>query len=239
MPISTALNGPALPSAKLWPQVPWEPPRERSSHPSSNSMSADDMTLLQRWRGGDRQAGDALIRRHYAFAFGIAKHRLGNDDAAAEATQHAMMVVVQKRDVIETDFQAYLTKVVYFSILSQTKRREHEPLDDQEPPRSSQRGAVSILAEREEEKLLVKALRSMSIDDQLLFYYQFVGDHTRTEIAELLQIAPNRTYVHIHRAKQRLQRQVEQFRMSPVRQSTLGGLDTWLASLHDKVQASE
>lgn len=197
-------------------------------------MTTDDMTLLQHWRAGDRKAGDVLIRRHYAFAFGIAKHRLGRDDAAAEATQHAMLVVVQKRDAINTDFQAYLRKVVYFSVLSQTKRRAHEALEGDEAPAMPRHGASSMLAEREEEKLLVKALRSMSIEDQLLFYYDFVGDQSRTELAQLLEIAPEKIYAHIHRAKQRLRKQLETFRDSSVRQSTMGGLETWLASVHGK-----
>jgi RNA polymerase sigma factor (sigma-70 family) len=197
-------------------------------------MTIDDMTLLQQWRAGDRHAGDALIRRHYGYAYGIAKHRLGHDDAAAEATQHAMLVVVQKRDSIATDFRAYLKKVVYFSVLSQTKRREHEPLDGEEAPHTPRRGASSVLAGREEEKLLVKALRSMSIDEQLLFYYDFVGDQSRTELAELLEIPPARIYARISGAKQRLREQLEGFRDSPVRQSTVGGLDSWLASIHGK-----
>ncbi len=201
-------------------------------------MTTDDMTLLQKWRAGDRQAGDVLIRRHYAYAYGIAKHRLGRDDAAAEATQHAMLVVVQKRDSIATDFRAYLNKVVYFSVLSQTKRREHEPLDAEEAPHTPRRGASSVLAGREEEKLLVKALRSMSIDDQLLFYYDFVGEQSRTELAQLLKIPAARIYARVRSAKQRLKEQLEGFHDSPVRQSTVGGLDTWLASIHGKAPDS-
>jgi RNA polymerase sigma factor (sigma-70 family) len=200
-------------------------------------MQPDDMTLLRQWREGDLQAGDALIRRHYTYAYRIAKRRLGHDDDAAEATQHALTVVVQKRDAIDTDFRRYLTKVVYFSVLSQTKRREHEPLQGDERDTGSPRGASTMMAQREEEKLLVKALRSLSIDDQLLFYFDFVGNNSRTEIAELLGLSPKGVYKRVHAAKQCLRKQLESFRDSPVRQSTLGGLDTWLKSLHEKAPA--
>jgi RNA polymerase sigma factor (sigma-70 family) len=197
-------------------------------------MTTDDMTLLQQWRAGNRRAGDVLIRRHYAHAYSIAKRRLGQDDAAAEATQHAMLVVVQKRDTITTDFRRYLEKVVVFSVLSQTKRRDHDPLEGDEAPIMPRPGASSVLAEREEEKLLVKALRSASIDDQLLFYYDFVSDQSRSELADLLEIEHDKIYAHLHRAKQRLLKQLAGFRDSPVKQSTVGGLDTWLASVHGK-----
>ena len=197
-------------------------------------MTTDDMTLLQQWRTGNRRAGDVLIRRHYAYAYAIAKRRLGQEDAAAEATQHAMLVVVQKRDKITTDFRRYLEKVVVFSVLSQTKRRDHEPLEGDEGAKTPRPGASSVLAEREEEKLLVKALRSMSIDDQLLFYFDFVGDQNRSELAELLEIEPGKIFGHVHRAKQRLLKLLAGFRDSPVKQSTVGGLETWLASVHGK-----
>lgn len=197
-------------------------------------MTTDDMTLLQQWRAGNRRAGDVLIRRHYAYAYSIARRRLSQDDAAAEATQNAMLVVVQKRDAITTDFRRYLEKVVVFSVLSQTKRRAHEPLEGDEGAKTPRPGASSVLAEREEEKLLVKALRSMSIDDQLLFYFDFVGDQSRHELASLLEIEPEKIYGHVHRAKQRLLERLAGFRDSSVKQSTVGGLETWLASVHGK-----
>jgi hypothetical protein len=74
----------------------------------------------------------------------------------------------------------------------------------------------------------------MTIDDQLLFYYDFVGDQSRTELAELLAIEQGKIFGHVHRAKQRLLKLLAGFRDSPVKQSTVGGLETWLASVHGK-----
>ena len=202
-------------------------------------MTDDDMTLLQRWRTGDLQAGDALIRRHYRYALGIARKRLVRDDDAVEATQHAMTVVVQRRDEIDTDFRKYLGKVVYFSALTQTKRRDHDPLGRDEGGAATARGAATAVAQKEEEKLIVKALRSLPIDDQLVFYYDCVGDKTRGELAELLGVSDKQIYKHVNRAKKRLRERLESYRDSPVRQSTLGGLETWLASVHRKAPADD
>lgn len=202
----------------------------------------DDMTLLRKWRAGDRRAGDHLIRRHYAYALGLAKRRLSNEDHAVEAAQHAMTVLVQKQDVIEEDFRKYLGKVVYFSVLTQTKRRHHEPLQDDAAAPAPPRGASTMLAAKEEEKLLVKALRSVSIDDQLVFYYKFPTEkdpaaekRKRTEIAELLELTPTQIDRRFDHAKKRVRKKLEELRDSPARQSTLGGLETWLASMHGKL----
>ena len=202
----------------------------------------DDMTLLRKWRAGDRRAGNDLMRRHYGYALGLAKRRLANEDDAIEAAQNAMTVLVQKQDVIEEDFRKYLGKVVYFSVLTQTKRRQHEPLASDAGAATPPRGASTMLAAKEEEKLLVKALRSVSIDDQLVFYYKFPTErdppdekHKRAEIAALLELTPAQIDRRFHHAKQRVRKRLESFRDSPVRQSTLGGLETWLASMHGRV----
>lgn len=229
------------------------------------SIDVDDIELLRSWRAGDRQAGDVLIRRHYGYALEQAKRRLGNEDDAVEATQHAMTVLVQKQDALgrveeikderkgeETrsratrppPFRAYLAKVVYYSVLTQTKRRakqrRHQPHEDDEGrPGTLPRGAATALAEKEEEKLMIKAMRSLPIDDQLVFYYEFVSEKKRTEIAELLELSPKHIYKRVHSAKKRLKERLRVFRSSPVRQSTLGGLETWLQSMHARALERE
>ncbi len=195
----------------------------------------DDMELLQRWREGDLQAGDVLIRRHYAWAYTQARRRLSDDDAAAEATQHAMSVIVQKHEEITTDFRSYLRKVVYFCALSQTQGHRHRPLAEEPAPSQSQRTAASVVIGQQQVRLMIKALRTLPTDDQLLFYYDFVGDHSRTEIAQLLGLAPQHIYARVHRAKRRLRARLEAYEASSVCLSTQGGLETWLASVHRRV----
>lgn len=219
-----------------------EPPEETPHEGDLAMTDHHDMTLLRKWRAGDLQAGDVLIRRHYAYALGLAERRLSNRDDAVEATQNAMAVLVHKRDVIEEDFRKYLGKVVYFSVLTQTKRRPHEPLQDDAAAPVPPRGASTMLAEKEEEKLLVKALRSVSIDDQLVFYYKLATEEDplakkqkRAEIAALLELTPAQIDRRFDHAKKRVRKKLESFRDSPVRQSTLGGFDTWLASMHGKL----
>jgi RNA polymerase sigma-70 factor (ECF subfamily) len=227
----------------------------------------DDITLLRKWRTGDRQAGNVLIRRHFAYALGIAKRRLRNDDDANDAALHAMEVLVQKQGIVEQiekieqkrrgeinesargksipPFRAYLSRVVYFSALNQFRdrqRRHYESLHGDEANPKSTRGASTLVGQKEEEKLLVKALRSLSIDDQLVFYYKFTTEkdpaaekHKRTEIAEILELTPTQIDRRFHHAKRRARKRLEVFRDSPVGQSTLVGLETWLKSMHAKL----
>lgn len=197
----------------------------------------DDMQLLARWRNEDTEAGEALIRRYYGQAVGFARKKLGPyAGAAADVAHDSFQVLVQRRDDINTDFRAYLFRVVFLTVLGYRRRRRTEPLDDPVDPgiaRSSRRGS-SLLTRKEEIKLLVKALRSLSIEDQLVFYYDFVGDGPRADLAKILDIHPAKVYNRVYEAKRRLRKAIDRLADPSVRQSTLGGLDTWLASIHGK-----
>jgi RNA polymerase sigma-70 factor, ECF subfamily len=194
----------------------------------------DDLELLRRWREGDCDAGDALIRRHYAYALRIARKRLGPGDAAVEATQQAMEILVQKHETITTNFRGYLARVVSFCALRQSTRRQHEPYEGDEPDPSPPPGAATFIEGREEAKLLVAALRSLSITDQLLLYYDYRDDRSRSELAELLEIPTSSIYGRLSKAGARLRKRLEAFRESPERQKTIGGLETWLRSMQRK-----
>jgi RNA polymerase sigma-70 factor (ECF subfamily) len=194
----------------------------------------DDLELLRLWREGDRDAGDTLLRRHYGYALRIARKRLADEDAAVEATQQAMETLVLKREEIKTHFRGYLAKVVAICALRQSTRRQHEPYDGDEPAVDAPPGAATFIDGREEARLLVVALRSLSIDDQLLLYYDYRDDRSRSELAELLEIPKTSIYSRLSKAGRRLQERLESFRESPARQKTLGGLETWLQSMARK-----
>jgi RNA polymerase sigma factor (sigma-70 family) len=194
----------------------------------------DDLELLHRWREGDRDAGDALIRRHYRYALGIARKRLGSGDAAVEVTQQAMEILVQKHERIKTNFRGYLARVVSLCALRQATGRRYEPYEGDEPDLAPPPGAATFIEGREEAKLLVVALRALSTSDQLLLYYDYRDDRSRSELAELLEIPETSIYGRLSKAGKRLQKRLEGFRESPERQNTLGGLATWLQSMERK-----
>jgi RNA polymerase sigma factor (sigma-70 family) len=191
----------------------------------------DDLMLLQRWREGERTAGDALIRRHYASAYRLALKLLGGDtDGAQEVSQSAFETLLHKRDAIEVNVKGYLRRVVVLKVLSFRRKRWAE--GGASEPVAADRGVDSQIAHREEIKLMVKALRSLSLEDQLLLAWAYGDEKTQREIAESLDLGLAQCNTRLHRARQRLRGWLEALRASPVQESTLGGFETWLASVH-------
>lgn len=200
-------------------------------------MHDDDLLLLQRWRDGDRTAGDTLIRRHYALAFRLARRLLGgDDDDASEISQRAFETLLHKRNEIELSVKGYLRRVVVLKVLSYRRiRRAEGTVSGLE---AADRGVESEIAQREEIKLMVKALRSLSLDDQLLLAWAYGDEKTQREIAESLELGLAQCNTRLYRARQRLKARLEAFRASPVREAALGGFETWLASVHGRPHPS-
>lgn len=193
----------------------------------------DDLSLLHRWRADDRVAGDTLIQRHYAFAYRLALKLLGGDtDGAQEVCQRAFETLLHKRDEIETNVKGYLRRVVTLKVLSFRRRRQAEGGTSE--LEAVDRGVESQLAQREEIKLMVKALRSLSLEDQLLLAFAYGDEKTQREIAESLELGAAQCNTKLYRARQRLKARLEELRASAVRESTLGGFETWLASVHGR-----
>jgi RNA polymerase sigma factor (sigma-70 family) len=196
-------------------------------------MKDDDLLLLQRWRDGDRTAGDALIRRHYTLAFRLARRLLGGDeDDASEISQRAFETLLHKRDEIELNVKAYLRRVVVLKVLSYRRARRSE--GGASRLEAGDRGVESEVAQREETKLMVKALRSLSLDDQLLLAWAYGDEKTQREIAESLELGLAQCNTRLYRARQRLKARLEAFMASPVREAAIGGFETWLASVHGR-----
>ncbi|MEM9459807.1 MAG: sigma-70 family RNA polymerase sigma factor [Myxococcota bacterium] len=193
----------------------------------------DDLELLLEWREGDREAGNELIQRHYPFAYKLAHKLLGGDtDGAQEVSQLAFETLLHKRDEIEKNVKGYLRRVVMLKVLSYRRRRLSD--DTASELQAGGHGVESVMASREEIKLMVKALRSLSLGDQLLLAWVYGDERTQHEIAESLELGLAQCNSRISRARQRLKRRLEEYQQLAAWESTMGGFETWLASVHGR-----
>lgn len=193
----------------------------------------DDLGLLLRWRDGDRDAGNVLIQRHYPFAYKLAQKLLGGDtDGAQEVSQLAFETLLHKRDEIEKNVKGYLRRVVMLKVLAYRRRRLCDATASE--LQADGKGVESVMASREEVKLMVKALRSLSLGDQLLLAWVYGDERTQHEIAESLELGLAQCNSRISRARQRLKKRLEEFRELAAWESTMGGFETWLGSVHGR-----
>jgi RNA polymerase sigma-70 factor (ECF subfamily) len=178
-----------------------------ASSATDESLVADDRELVERVKGGDATAYDALVRRHLARATSIARRLLGNIEDAEDLVQDAFMRALDRLGTFDTTraFGPWFYKLLINTGLNARKARA---LRAAEPERGDApwRGASPLeLTERKEiRERFAAALAALPPRQRLVVSMFEVDGLSTTEIAESLGISPETVRWHHHQARQTL-----------------------------------
>ncbi len=205
------------------------------------TTAAADVELLEAWRGGDRRAGEELFERHYAAVSRFFRGKL--DFGVDDLVQRTFLACVEGRERIrgEASFRTYLFAVAR-NLLGKHYRGQHRhgdridfgvtSLHDLAPSPSV------VVAEHEEQRLLLEALRRIPLDHQIVLELYYWERFTSAEIAEVLGEPHGTTRTRIRRAKQLLEEQLRALQGGrALVESTLADLESWAASLRELLEA--
>ena len=202
-----------------------------SSRYTFGVLSTDEI-LLGRWREGDAGAGEALFDRHFdaLFRFFCSKA----EGAAEDLTQETLLACVRGRERIRDGhrFKAYMYAVARRMLRQHYERsRGRRDIDlgshsvvDLEP------GITSVLAQQEQERLFLAALRSIPLDYQIALELHIWEGLTGPEIAAVLDVPEGTVRSRLRRARLQLEEKIAALATSPrVLTSTVTQLETWAA----------
>lgn len=199
----------------------------------------EDFELLRAWQGGDERVGERLFRRHYRTALRFFHNKAGAQ--AHDLVQRTFLGCLEARARIRGDasFRAFLFGVarnVLFDHYRLARRdREHVDLgtvsvEDLSPTPSS------ALAHAHEAELLLRALRRIPIEAQMIlemYYWEGMRAH---EIGAVLEMPEPTVRTKIRRARLRLEQEIQGCGApAPLRQSTVEGLETWAQRIRDGI----
>ncbi|MEM6991736.1 MAG: sigma-70 family RNA polymerase sigma factor [Myxococcota bacterium] len=197
---------------------------------------ADDIALLSRWREGDDEAGNRLVRDHFRAVFRFLSNKL--DEDAADLTQQTFLALVERRDRLAADvsFRAYALGVARHLLLHHLRRHYRDdavfspdrmsaiqPLPD--PATSPTRKMVQA----ERRRIVDLALRSLPLDHQIALELHYWNEMSVAEIATVLDCTPGSVKSRLFRARRGLQQQVRRLCATP--EPLLAHLDEDLSSL--------
>jgi RNA polymerase sigma-70 factor (ECF subfamily) len=193
-----------------------------------------DAELLEAWRSGDTDAGEALFARHYRPVARFFRNKVG-PDRVADLIQETFMASVEGRDRIQDSgrFRAYLLRIAYRVLcrhLRENYRRPESDLDsiaaiDIDPSPSG------IVAKAQEQRLLLEGLRAIPINYQVVLELHYWEELTTQEIAELLGIPVGTARSRLLRGRDALEAAMASIaRSREVLDSTLTRLEDWAAS---------
>jgi RNA polymerase sigma factor (sigma-70 family) len=203
----------------------------------------DDLELLARWREGDGDAGEALIRAHYTPIFGEIRAKVhGNADLAAELTQRVFEVLLHKRDEITQSVRAYLRGIARRKVIEHFRARPRPASDGRdvaELPTPGD-GVATLLGRRQDAALLARALRSLPEDEQRLLLWAYADGLTQRAIGERLGLSKQQVNGRIDRARDKLRRCLEALAESAEQRASIAsGFETWIASVRRRVEDDE
>jgi RNA polymerase sigma-70 factor (ECF subfamily) len=194
---------------------------------------AEDLDLLRRWREGDAEAGETLIRAQYPAIYKLVLGQVsGRTDLAADLTQSVFEVVLDKRDDV-ANVGAYLRGIARRKVLGHFRRAgSKDAVPEVSRLVESAMGMVSCLAKAEDAQLLIRALRSLSIEDQEYLSWMYAEGLSQQEIAERVGLRRTQVNGRIDRARSRLRARLEELAAGAEQRSSVSmGFDTWVASL--------
>ncbi len=203
----------------------------------------EDFQLLVEWREGDRQAGNALLQRHFDSLYRFFRNKLDSD--VDDLIQRSFLACVESKEKFRGDgsFRAYLFTV------SRNELYQHFVRNGRGQRRQVDMGSMSVAdlgsspssraARREEEALLLRALTRIPVDLQIaveLFYWE---EMTTNELAIVLGVPQGTAKSRLRRARVALEDAMRAENTNPeTLESTLGNFDHWAKEVRNVIRPS-
>lgn len=205
------------------------------------SSEPDDATLLAAWRDGDKNAGRVLVGRYFDAMYRFFANKLGSD--VEDLIQDTFAACVEGRDRFRGDssFRTYLYAIARRKLYRYWRDRR----PDRDPEASVQQLVASggtpaeALVERQEQRLLLRALRALPLPLQVLMELAYFEGLTDREVAQIVEIPVGTLKSRLRRGRQLLQEAMESNEDAALVQSTTAGLDTWIASMRGRWQPAD
>jgi len=162
--------------------------------------------ILQRWRDGDRRAGEELCARHFDEVYRFFAHKLAND--ADDLTQQTFLACVKARNQFlgQSTFRTYLFSIArnqLYTRLRKLPKAEHVDLEV-----SSLNELVSSpshkLREHQEVAEVRAAMGQLPVDQQVLLELHYWHDLDATALADIYESSPGSIRVRLLRARRAL-----------------------------------
>lgn len=205
-------------------------------------MSPEESELIAQWRAGDSSAGERLVIRHFEPLLRFVRSKIDDRSAVDDIVQETWTAVLVRHKSLEirTTFRHYLLGIAVHKIFKCLRlrlgARERElptmSIEDLAP------SLGSVIDAKSQQKLLVAALRSLPIEQQVILELYVWEEMTANEIAELLEMSVPQVRHRIREGKGGLERYLRRAERPP---NPSGGeaeeLSVWVKALRERARS--
>lgn len=198
-----------------------------------------DADLLLAWRGGDPQSGATLFKRYFEAINRFFINKVPHDPD--DLIQETFMACLRGKDRVrqEGSFRSYLFAIACNTLRVYYRRRKHLPLESQIDHHSAHQlapGPSTVMRAREEERLLLEALRRIPLELQMVLELHYWEAMSTTEIAAVLEIPVGTARGRLQRGRGHLLEKLTQLPAPDATRTRLtDDLDSWAGKLRHTV----
>lgn len=179
---------------------------ERSGR--SVAAVATDFELLDRWRDGEEEAGDVLLRRHFDSLCRFFRNKF--DTGVEDLVQRTMLRCIEKQHQFrkQSSFRTYLFVIARNELCDRlrTQHRAPDMIDFSRVSLVDLGTTPSLSAARSERKrALEAAMRSLPLDFQIAVELTYWEHLSAPEVGEVLGVPANTVRSRLARARKALE----------------------------------
>jgi RNA polymerase sigma factor (sigma-70 family) len=198
----------------------------------------DDAELLAAWRAGDRRAGERLVERHFRTVYGFFRNKI--DGEVEDLVQRVFLRCVESRDAFrgESSFRTYLLAIARNELFAHWRGRgiQVDPATSSIALIDHGTTPTAALDSQREHRLLVRALRSLPLDDQIaleLFYFEQLPG---PELAQVLGVPEGTMRTRLRKARLALERAIAELgAQGEGLRATTDDLERWVGALREVI----
>jgi len=203
-----------------------------------------DEQLYQAWALGDRTAGSRLVDRFVRPIARFFANKVADAPDAEDLVGETFEICARKLGdfACEGSFRSYLFGIAHNVLRNYLRRkRRHGREIDPETDSIAMLGPslVTAIASKREHTLLLRALRSVPIELQVVLELAHFEQMSRTEIALALGMPAGTVASRLRRANELLEAKLAELAEHPdLARSTIHGLTDWAAELRVHIDAT-
>jgi RNA polymerase sigma-70 factor (ECF subfamily) len=193
-------------------------------------VADEDEELLERWYAGDRDAGNALILRHFDAICRFFRSKLGDDVEDLIQRTFLDLLEARRRGSIDS-VRATLFTIAHRRLLDHLRTVYRRPIEELTSMSIADLATSpsGVVARNEEDRLLHDALRRVSLEHQVVLELAYWEELSGPEIAAILGVAEVTVRTRLLRGRQALRIEIEKLASTPsLARSTLDLLDARL-----------
>jgi len=194
-----------------------------------------DVELLVAWRAGDKNAGNALLQRHFVSVYRYFEANVGDD--VEDLTQRTFEACIAARDRLRDDasFRAYLFGIARKQLLRHFERgypKGTTVSPSQVPIRDVRTSPSGAVARLDHQQLLLRGLAEIPLEFKSVLELFYWEDKKIPEVAEELGIAIGTVKSRLFRGKALLKELVKTTDAPPdLRNSTIAAIERHSAAI--------